>query len=62
MMKKLLALLCALTIIIGVVGSVSATTVVVTVTAKPEWTETPIFLEEGDTLSITATGSWRHDT
>lgn len=35
---------------------------VVNVRAKPQWTETPVLLSAGDQISITATGSWRHDT
>ena len=62
MMKKVLALLCSLTLVIGIVGTANASTTEVTVTARPQWTETAVVLEAGDTLSITAKGSWRHDT
>lgn len=53
-------LLCVSFVLRG--AEIGATTTSVTVTAKPQWTETPIFLNVGDTLSITASGLWRHDT
>lgn len=36
--------------------------VTVNVSANPEWTSTGIMLNSGDMISITASGSWRHDT
>jgi hypothetical protein len=35
-----------------------AVTVTQVVTANPEWTQTSLFLNAGDTFSVTASGSW----
>ncbi len=43
-------------------GSDGSVVTQVTVPAQPQWTETPVSLAIGNSFSITANGSWRHDT